>query len=161
MHPPDVTLKIGQMIQALKLHHELCRDEMPSSDCSYLKRIWLVLGLNECRFGLVLKTSLSRGGAFMEEQMLLFPLPVENLHAQFVWKMNSFFFFFLFWMLYCGKVQRYHLHSFGIGNFPLCVCLCPTLATSMPMGMYNHPFALSLGTVMVPLLWNGFVGNGL
>lgn len=94
MHTPDVTLKIGQMIQALKLHHELCRDEMPSSDCSYLKRIWLVLGLDECRFGLVLKTSLSRGGAFMEEQMLLFPLPVENLHAQFVWKMNSFFFFF-------------------------------------------------------------------
>lgn len=93
MHTPDVTLKIGQMIQALKLHHELCRDEMPSSDCSYLKRIWLVLGLDECRFGLVLKTSLSRGGAFMEGQMLLFPLPVENLHAQFVWKMNSFFFF--------------------------------------------------------------------
>lgn len=32
----------------------------------------------EYGFGLVLKTSLSRGGALMEEQMLLFPLPVES-----------------------------------------------------------------------------------
>lgn len=98
----------------------------------------------------------------MEGQMLLFPLPVENLHAQFVWKMNSFFFFFsCFGCCTVAKFRGTILHSFGIGNLPMCVCLCPTLAASMPMGMYNHPFALSLGTVMVPLLRNGFVGNGL
>lgn len=145
MHTPDVTLKIGQMIQALKLHHELCRDEMPSSDCSYLKRIWLVLGLDECRFGLVLKTSLSRGGAFMEGQMLLFPLPVENLHAQFVWKMNSFF-FFLFWMLYCGKVQRYHSAFFWHWKSPH-VCL----PLSYPCSKHAHGH---VQPPICPLPWN-------
>lgn len=96
---PGVALKIGQMTQALKLYHELCRDEMPSSDCSYLKRIWLVLGLEEYGFGPVLKISLSRGGGFMEEQMLLFPLPVEKPHTQFVCKMNNCFFFSFFFLV--------------------------------------------------------------
>lgn len=153
--PPDVALKIGQMTQALKLPHELCREEMPSSDCSYLKRIWLVLGLGEYGFRLVLKTSLSRGGAFMEEQMLL-PLPVENLHTQVVLKMSSFFFFFT--AFGCCTVTRFRgtiLHFFGIGNstvvFPF--------AANMPMGMYNHPFALFLGTVTVPLLLKWFCGK--
>lgn len=162
--PPDVALKIGQMTQGLKLYHELCRGEMPSSDCSYLKRIWLVLGLDEYEFGLVLKTSLSRGGAFMEEQMLLFPLPVEKLHTQFVWKMNSFFFFPFFSLTSFGcctvaKFKSTILHSFGIENFPRCVC--PVLAASTPVSLYDHPFAFSLGTVMVPLLLNAFVANGL
>lgn len=55
----------------------------------------------------MLKTSLSRGGAFMEEQIFPFPLPVEKRHTEFVQKMNSFP-CCLFWMLYWGKVKRYH-----------------------------------------------------
>lgn len=43
----------------------------------------IVPGLDEYGFGFVLKTSLSRGGAFMEEQIFLFPLPVEKLHTEF------------------------------------------------------------------------------
>lgn len=146
MHPPDVTLKIGQMIQALKLHHELCRDEMPSSDCSYLKRIWLVLGLDECRFGLVLKTSLSRGGAFMEEQMLLFPLPVENLHAQFVWKMNSFFFFFLVLDAVLWQSSEVPFAFFWHWKFPL---VCLPLSYSCNKHAYGH-----VQPPICPLPWN-------
>lgn len=96
----------------------------------------------------------------MEGQMLLFPLPVENLHAQFVWKMNSFFFFLVLDAVLWQSSEVPFCILLALEISP-CVCLCPTLAASMPMGMYNHPFALSLGTVMVPLLRNGFVGNGL
>lgn len=32
---------------------------------------------------------------------------------------------------------------------------------STPVGMWDPPFALSFGIVMVPLLLNGFVANGL
>lgn len=60
-----------------------------------------------------------------------------------------------------AKFRGTILHSFGIENFPRCVCLCPILAASTPMGMQDHPFALSLGTVTVPLLLNAFVANGL
>lgn len=56
------------------------------------------------RFGIVFKVRLGTGGAFIEEQIFLFPLPVENPHTEFAWKM-SVFPCCLFWMSYWGKVQ--------------------------------------------------------
>lgn len=122
------------MTQALKFHHELCRDEMPRQlqDCSYLKRIWLVLGLDEYGFGLVLKTSLSRGGGFLEGKYCYFPYTA--------------LFFFLFWMLYCGKDQRYHSAFFWHWKFPQ-VCLpLPYPCSKHARGHVQPPIC--------PLPWN-------
>lgn len=80
----------------------------------------------------------------MEGQMLLFPLPVENLHAQFVWKMNSFFFFFsCFGCCTVAKFRGTILHSFGIGNLPMCLPL------SYPCSKHAH-----VQPPICPLPWN-------
>lgn len=106
-------------------------------------RVWFVPGLDE--YGLGFKTSLS-GGAFMEEQIFLFPLPVEKLRTEFFWKMNSFP-CCLFWMLYWGKVQRYHSTFFWHQKFPVFFAF----VLSSQAGKHTHGHEVPL---VCPLPWN-------
>lgn len=110
-------------------------------------KIWLVPGLGDSGLGLVRKTSLSRGGAFVEEQIFLFPLPVEKLHTEFVWKMNSFP-CCLCWMLYWDKVQRYHSTFFWHQKFPLVFF---PLSDPCKAGKHTHG---CVGPPVCSLPWN-------
>lgn len=90
---------------------ECCRREVSAPGCSShpdmaLKDWSGCSGLKASKygFGIVFKARLGTAGAFMEELIFLFPLPVEKAHTEFAWKM-SVFPCCLFWMVYWGKVQ--------------------------------------------------------
>lgn len=98
----------------------------------------------------------------MEEQIFLFPLPVEKLRTEFVWKMNSFS-CCLFWRLYWGKVQRHHSVFFWLQKCPpvFLPLSYPHRQARTPMGTQDPLFALSFGTGVVRLLINVFMANGV